>query len=269
MSTKWQTWLEPRGSIWPREWPNRRVSPIASRPDEGPLTEPTAAAQPSSLEPLFLPQSCHWRPIAQSLSRACVRSGQAPLDQSFSSCSSGSDPVIAINRRGDVKPERLDAERRQCDPVQPRRLPSSSAIAHMRLPIRARRKSSGRKSQPTSTSSNSDRPWSPPPTLPSCGSRTTAAAGLHKIGDRHDCGPGQRRHRSGASGAAANKSPRCVNSLTHVSRLASYWWDRSWRRLGALLQCRAPCREPIHGARACRGSSSTTARARRALGLSG
>jgi len=35
----------------------RRVSPIASRPDEGPLTEPTAAAQPSSPEPLFMPLS--------------------------------------------------------------------------------------------------------------------------------------------------------------------------------------------------------------------
>jgi hypothetical protein len=48
-------------------------SPIASRPDEGPLTEPTAAAQPSSPEPLNLPLSSH-----RGRDLATARSGGKP-----------------------------------------------------------------------------------------------------------------------------------------------------------------------------------------------
>ena len=36
-----------------------RISPIAVRSSEGPLTEPTAAAQVREREPLFMPHSGH------------------------------------------------------------------------------------------------------------------------------------------------------------------------------------------------------------------
>ena len=40
---------------------NRRFSPIAVRPREGPLTERAADAQPRRLEPVFMRHSCHSR----------------------------------------------------------------------------------------------------------------------------------------------------------------------------------------------------------------
>jgi hypothetical protein len=41
---------------------NRRISPIAVRSGEGPLTEPTAAAHVREREPLFMPP---FRPLPQ------------------------------------------------------------------------------------------------------------------------------------------------------------------------------------------------------------
>jgi hypothetical protein len=40
------------GKVW-----NRRFSPVAVRPAEGPLTEPTAGAQPWRRELVFMPQA--------------------------------------------------------------------------------------------------------------------------------------------------------------------------------------------------------------------
>jgi hypothetical protein len=37
---------------------NRRVSPVAPRPGEGPLTEPTAGAQPWPRERVLMPHTC-------------------------------------------------------------------------------------------------------------------------------------------------------------------------------------------------------------------
>jgi hypothetical protein len=39
---------------------NRRVSPVAPRPGEGPLTEPTAGAQPWPRERVLMPHFRHW-----------------------------------------------------------------------------------------------------------------------------------------------------------------------------------------------------------------
>jgi hypothetical protein len=41
---------------------NQRVSPVAPRRREGPLTEPTAAVRHRQREPLFMPQSGHCEP---------------------------------------------------------------------------------------------------------------------------------------------------------------------------------------------------------------
>jgi hypothetical protein len=41
---------------------SRRISLVAGRPGEGPLTEPIAATQPRRQEPLFMPHSCPSRP---------------------------------------------------------------------------------------------------------------------------------------------------------------------------------------------------------------
>jgi hypothetical protein len=47
---------------------NRRVSPVVPRPREGPLTEPTAGAQPRPKERVLMPHSGHW-PMASGQAR--------------------------------------------------------------------------------------------------------------------------------------------------------------------------------------------------------
>jgi len=68
-----------------------------------------------------------------------------------------------------------------------------------------------------------------------------------------------------------NKSPamcEVAHTCSGIGKL-SYRWFCSRLRLGACVLWRAPCRGPIYGTTACRGPSSTSARARRAFGLSG
>src|SRR6516165_1787420 len=48
------------GSARPANGSYRRVSPIASNPGEGLLTEPTPAVQPSSRERVLMPQRRPW-----------------------------------------------------------------------------------------------------------------------------------------------------------------------------------------------------------------
>jgi hypothetical protein len=52
----------PVSSARPTSVRNRRISLVAGRPGEGPLTEPIAAAQPRRQEPLFMP---HYGPCLE------------------------------------------------------------------------------------------------------------------------------------------------------------------------------------------------------------
>ena len=54
---------------------NRRVSPVAVRPGEGPLTEPTAGTQPCRWQPLFMPPL---RSLPKASRRFSVRGGLRP-----------------------------------------------------------------------------------------------------------------------------------------------------------------------------------------------
>ena len=47
--------------VWHSNGRNRRVSPVAPRPREGPLTEPTAGAQPWPRERVLMPLKRPWR----------------------------------------------------------------------------------------------------------------------------------------------------------------------------------------------------------------
>jgi hypothetical protein len=49
---------------------NRRISSATVRPDEGPLTERTAAVQPARREQVFMPHFCRWPWPAESLVRS-------------------------------------------------------------------------------------------------------------------------------------------------------------------------------------------------------
>ena len=55
-----------KGSVWAVDLrstgrPLRRISLVAGRPGEGPLTAPIAAAHPRRQEPLFMPHTCRSR----------------------------------------------------------------------------------------------------------------------------------------------------------------------------------------------------------------
>jgi hypothetical protein len=63
---------------------NRRVSPVAPRPCEGPLTEPTAGAQPWPRERVLMPHTCRSRYPSGSAqlggNRTFMRAGLRPPD---------------------------------------------------------------------------------------------------------------------------------------------------------------------------------------------
>ena len=56
---------------------SRRISLVARRPGEGPLTEPTAATQPRRQEPLFMPLNGHRCGSERVVFRSPRRRGQA------------------------------------------------------------------------------------------------------------------------------------------------------------------------------------------------
>ena len=72
-------------TVVPANGGNRRVSPVAGRPGEGLLTEPTAATQPWRRLPLFMPHTC----------RSQYASGPAQL---------GGDPTLALVRPQAIGP---------------------------------------------------------------------------------------------------------------------------------------------------------------------
>src|SRR5437667_12242816 len=78
---------------------NRRVSPVAPRPREGPLTEPTAGAQPWPRERVLTPRSGLYAPLL-------VFSRMRVALSSFHTCTS------AFGRRitTESKPRRASAE---------------------------------------------------------------------------------------------------------------------------------------------------------------
>ena len=66
------------GKVW-----NRRVSPVAVRPGEGPLTERTAGVEPAQSERVFMPQRRPWPGPRESIGQ----SGKQSFDRAASSLS--------------------------------------------------------------------------------------------------------------------------------------------------------------------------------------